>query len=440
MMRTVEILIVIVIMTGAFLTASFFAVLPSPRQVSPINLSRLALTTLQTLDIQSGLSIVAFDTTNDTAWNQLQVALSACLPSNVVYNLTAYDISTQNGQLYNPASARSISNAQSLGVGSDVASYLVASSNVTFSVKPQKIRATLYILNCSDSNGWWITGYTVQSIAQQFADMFASYFEPSSIVMVQNTSQLGQLLNGQPLGNETLRNAIVINTCGEAVPIPTSYAIQYQSDYAQYCYQLGKKVNQYNWTWVSIVGYPLYYVTNTVQLAGIQNTWGIYGMRNVDYSDPTGRAGLNAFLEGIDFQLYSYDTTGLTSGNDVVSLTPATLSNCSYYGIFPSPNQTVTRALSPSIITAYNLTRGINILNTLSTGALSGRVFNHVFRSDPANVTGSLFTLGITRVPDTRLAALGILCTYNPVLYKSQYTAAGSSKLVVLQLGLAGRK
>jgi len=432
MMRTVETLIVILIMTGAFLTASFFAVLPSPRQVSPINLSRLALTTLQTLDAQDDLSAIAFDTTNDTAWNQLQIALSACLPPNIVYNLTAYDISTQNGQLYNAASARSISNAQSLGVGSDVASYLVASSNVTFSVTPQKIAATLYILNCSDSNGWWITGYTVQSIAQEFAQMFASYFDPSSIVMVQNTTQLGQLLNGQPLQNETVQNAIVINTNGEAVPIPQSYATLYSSDYAQYDYQLGRMVNRYNWTWVSIVGYPLYYVSNTLALSGTQNSWGIYGMKMVD------AAGLNAFLEGIDGKPYSYNNNWLTSDVGVVTLTATALSNCSYYGIFPSPTQTASRALPASITTQYNLTITDMVFNA-KNNAVPGAVFNHVFRGG-TNVTGSLFTLGVTRVPDIRLAGLGILSNYNPALYKSQYTAAGSSKLVVLQLGLAGGK
>jgi hypothetical protein len=432
MMRTVEILIVILIMTGAFLTASFFAILPSPRQVSPINLSRLALTTLQTLNAQNDLSAIAFDTTNDTAWNQLQIALSASLPPNVVYNLTAYDISTQNGQLYNAATARSISNAQSLGAGSDVASYLVASSNVTFSVTPQKIAATLYILNCSDSNGWWITGYTVQSIAQEFAQMFASYFQPSSIVMVQNTTQLGQILNGQPLQNETLRNAIVINTNGEAVPMPQNFAINSSSDYAQYDYQLGRLVNRYNWTWVSIVGYPLYYVSNTLALNGTQNTWGIYGMQAV------GAAGLNGFLKGIDGQPYSYNGNWLTSDVGVVTLSSSALSNCSYYGIFPSPTQTATRALPTSITTQYNLTVTDLVFN-VKNNALPGAVFNHVFRGD-TNVTGSLFTLGVTRVPDVRLAGLGILSNYNPVLYKSVYTAAGTSKLVVLQLGLAGGK
>jgi hypothetical protein len=71
--------------------------------------------------------------------------------------------------------------------------------------------------------------------------------------------------------------------------------------------------------------------------------------------------------------------------------------------------------------------------------ALPGAVFNHIFKGG-TNVTGSLFTLGVTRVPDIRLAGLGILSNYNPVLYKSKYTAAGTSKLVVLQLGLAGGK
>lgn len=428
MMRTVEVLIVIMIMTGAFLTASFFAVLPSPRQVSPLNLSRLSLTTLETLDAEGGLSNVAFDTTNDTAWNQLQVALSASLPSNIVYNLTAYEVSGVSGQQIYSAS-RSISNAQSLGVGSNAAAYMVASSNVTFSVTPQKIAATLYILNCSDSNGWWITGYTVQSIAQQFLNMFSSYFTPSSIVMVQNTTQLGQLMSGQPLGNETLRNAIIINTCGEAVPIPQSYAINYSSDYAQYCYQLGLCVNRYNWTWTSIVGWPLYYVTNTIALNGTQNTWGIYGMKDVD------AYGLNAFLEGIDNQPYVPNKSS-TGSPGVVTLTSAALSNCSYYGIFPSPTQTSTRALPISMENQFNLTIETQIFNSVSN-YIPGAVFNHVFTGD-TNITGSLFTLGVTRVPDTRLAALGILSDYNPVLYKSQYTAAGTSELVVLQLGLAG--
>ena len=164
-MRTIEILFVIVIMMGGFITASFFAVLPGPSQVSPLNLSRLSLTTLEMLDTNYNLSGTVFKPLNAPAWNQLQVALSAILPLNIVYNLTVYQEQTSGTQLYTPI--KSISNAQSLGIGSDSSTYLAASSNVTFNVTPQKIGSqgtggTLYILNCSDANGWWITGYTAQ--------------------------------------------------------------------------------------------------------------------------------------------------------------------------------------------------------------------------------------------------------------------------------------
>jgi hypothetical protein len=46
--------------------------------------------------------------------------------------------------------------------------------------------------------------------------------------------------------------------------------------------------------------------------------------------------------------------------------------------------------------------------------------------------------LGLTRTPDIRLTAVGLLCDYKPRLYRSEYTANGTSRLVVLQLGLVG--
>jgi hypothetical protein len=82
------------------------------------------------LDVDYDLSKTVFSPSNDQAWNKLQVALSACLPPNIIYNLTVYEVSLSQGRLYNPVA--SISNAENLGIGSDVASYLTASSNVTF--------------------------------------------------------------------------------------------------------------------------------------------------------------------------------------------------------------------------------------------------------------------------------------------------------------------
>jgi hypothetical protein len=92
--------------------------------------------------------------------------------------------------------------------------------------------------------------------------------------------------------------------------------------------------------------------------------------------------------------------------------------------------------LPTSIETQFNLTIETSVFNPWNN-YIPGAVFNHIFKSDN-KITGSLFTLGVARMPDIRLAALGILATYNPTIYKTQYVAAGTSKLVVLELGLAG--
>jgi hypothetical protein len=438
MMRTIEILIVIIIITGAFLAASFFAVLPWPRQVSPVNLRRLSLTTLQVLDSDYGLSRAAFETDNYPLWSDLQVALSASLPPNVMYNLTVFDLGTggSGAELY--TSLKSVSNAENLGATSDAFSYLVASSNVTFNVIPQKIGeygngGTLYILNCSDANGWWITGYTAQSLAEDLYRLLSSYFV--NAIMVQTTTQLGQILTGTALQGENVQNAVIINTCGEAVPIPAGYCTAPYSNnsYAYYGYFLGQKVRQYNWTWASIVGYPLYYVSNTGYFTGPndQNTWGIYGMKAV------GAGGLNAFLQGLNNEQYSYNGTWITGDTTddarltTVSLTSDSIYYCNYYGIYPSITQTATRALPSSILRRYNLTIATSIFEQVGTW-LAGAIFKHNSGS------GSFLALGLTRTPDIRLTALGLLSDFKPRLFRSEYTAYGTSRLVVLQLGLVG--
>jgi hypothetical protein len=435
MMRTIEIFLVIIIITAAFIMSSFFAVLPQPRQVSPLNLRRLALTTLQTLDGNYDLSGTAFKSQGDPAWGGLQIALSACLPPNIVYNLTVYEVLSGGTQLYTPI--HSISNAESLGVSSDASSYLVASSNVTFSIVPEKIGehgsgGTLYILNCSDANGWWITGYTGQSLAEDLYNLLAPYF--TTTIMVQNTTQLAQILDGTSIQGETLQDAVVINTFGETVPIPSGYyATQGYSggSYAKYCHILGQKVRLYNWTWASIVGWPFYYVSNTDLLSSSQNGWGIYGMVMVS------SYGLRAFLQGLDNKPYSYSTSS-TGNPGLVYLSQEAIYYCNYYGIYPSPYQTSTRALPELMLSTYNLPESFRTyIFDKKDNLIPGAIYRHVAAGDN-KVTGSFFALGLTRTPDIRLTGLGLLCAFKPRLYRSEYTASGTSRLVVLQLGQVG--
>jgi hypothetical protein len=246
--------------------------------------------------------------------------------------------------------------------------------------------------------------------------------------MVQNTTQLGLLLNGTKITSspyEKVASAVLINTFGETVPIPSGYYLTQgaQDSYAKYCYLLGQRVRQYNWTWASIVGWPLYYVSNTVALSGSQNGWGIYGMVMV------GSPGLQSFLRGLDNQAYAYGNSQ-TGSPGVVYLSSVAKYYSDYYGIFPSTYSTATRALSTSILGTYHLSVSTCIFDQTGNW-IAGAVYRHAG-------TGAFLSLGLARTPDVRLTAVGLLSDYKPRLYRSEYTAAGTSRLVVLQLGQVG--
>jgi hypothetical protein len=430
MMRTVEVFFVIVILLSAFLITSYFAVLPSPSQAFGTNLRELSQSTMETLDADGILSATVFEDPDDPAWADLQKALSASLPPNIVYNLNVYNLSTNSDGTVDYQLMNSISDA-SLGADSDASSLLVTSPDVTFTQDPQKIGAstghpiTLYILNCSDANGWWITGYTGQSLAADVYDLLSKYF--ITTVLINTTDQLGLLLEDS-LGEGTTQNAVVVNTFGEAVPIPEDYANLYSGDYAEYCYFLGQTVNTYNWTWVSIVGYPFYYVTNVDYFSTTQNGYGIYGMSQID------KAGANAFLRGLK-NVDPYigpDLTDIKAEVGVVDFTSYVLDRCNYYGIYPAPYQTSSRALSKSILTDYDLVATELFVRSASYP-------NHIPAATYRHADdGALTAIGLTRIPDIRVAALGLLVYYNPKIYKTMFEASGTSVLVTLQLGQQG--
>jgi hypothetical protein len=379
-------------------------------------------------DQNNGLNQIVFKSKSDASWGYLQTALAASLPPNILYNLTVYNM-TSSGQY---KLTHSFSNTQTgLGTSSETASIIVPSSNVTFSFTPQKIPETLYILNCSDANGWWITGYTAQALAADLQSILSPYFNRT--VMVQSTTQLGMILNGTSLQGEKVKNATVINTFGEAVPIPAGYYTTKGYDashgsYANYTYTLGLKVKAYNWTWVSIVGYPFYYVTNTKTFKNTQNTWGIYGMQITGNKSDEGSSGLNGFLEGLNNQPYSYDSSWITGTPGVVQLSLLAMYYANYYGIYPSPYQTSTRALS--INNTFGLTATANVFNPVGQ-EIPAATYKHTGG-------GALTAIGATRIPDIRVAALALLMYYHPLLYPSASTSSSSTRLVVLQLGLQG--
>ncbi|MBS7636880.1 hypothetical protein KEJ37_06065 [Candidatus Bathyarchaeota archaeon] len=445
MMRTIESIIAIIIMLSAFLIASYLIVLPSPRAVSPLNLRALALTVVKNLDTGGYLSEVTFSN-DDSDWNELQTVLSASFPPHIAYNLTVYEI-TESGA-YVPV--RTISNAIGNVAFTESVSYMVSSPDVTYKTVAQKIseggkNLTLYILNCVDANGWWITGYTAQMLAQDVYKLLKPYFE--TIILVNSTAQLLSLLDGIKLTTsptESVTDAIIINTFGEVMPIPVEYTQGYsrQGDgysssggYARYCYTLGRKVRQYNWKWISIVGYPFFYVTNTVRFYNVQNGYGIYGIVRV------GAAGLNAFLQGLNNENYAYDSTWITKDITAdygiqVQFTPEAYYRTNYYGIYPASEQSASRALpgpgAPNSVTSrYNLAVYAPVFNPVY-GYYAAATFKH------NSGKGALIAIGLTRTPDIRITALALLIYYKPNIFKETFTAPGKSRLIILQLAALG--
>jgi hypothetical protein len=148
---------------------------------------------------------------------------------------------------------------------------------------------------------------------------------------------------------------------------------------------------------------------------------------------------LNAFLQGLNNQTYVYNSTWITGSlSGVKYLTNEALEDCNYYGIYPSPYQTFTRALPSYITGIYHLNVTTHIFNP-DGGYYPGSVYRHtVTVGSTTDFMGGFLALGVTRTPDIRVTALGLLSDYSPRLYRSSYTTYGTSRLAVLQLGLAG--
>ena len=443
MLKTVEALFVVVIVFTALVAMESYIQLPSPRLASSIGQKELATTTLKSLDSNGALTQAAFSN-NDGQWAEVLKSIDNNLPSNTIYKLTSYQIvlnKTTGSLQYIPDKT----GGNFDGVfpsGSITSSYTLTSPNVTVTQTPEKIRTkngaiTLYILNCNDANGWWITGFTGNTLARSVYESMSPYFIKT--ILVNSTSQLDSILSGNKItadSNEQIQDAVVINTFGESIPIPQSQTDSYQ----QYPYTIGKRVNSYNWTWVSIVGYPFYYASNKATFSSYDNSWGIHGMRLIE------ARGLNYFLQGIDSSFHASpvdNNTWITNSIGVVSYTDQIRASMDYYGIYTGLTQTSTRALTIKGISCYHMTLPIdsqgkeysNIFNSVGTQYYAGAIWAHRV----GNVTNGVFmALGLDRTPDIRVTLIGLLNYYKPTLLRSQFNVVGTTRMVELQIGQLG--
>jgi hypothetical protein len=446
MLRTVEALFMVVITFGAMLVVTNYVYIPPPRITSSIGQQEYAQDLLQRIDENKALTNAVFSESNE-GWSSITKTLVDILPPNVVFNITAYKISEVSGTL-RYISVKNGSNFNGVfPSGSVSVSYVMTSPEATVTQTPEKIGykaaggkqmyTTLYILNCADANGWWITGYTGESLALDAYKQMSPYFETT--VLVNSTADFERLLNGTSLTgspDENVEGAIIINTFGECVPIPESKV----STYMEFTNYLGKRTALYNWTWVSIVGYPFYYVSNTAKISG-DNSWGIYGMSVV------AERGLYGFLDGLEGRDY---TGGVgpspgsleTNGGGVVYYTDILKEDQNYYGIYPGHQQTATRPLPKSYLNSFNmvLPKDKNLVEYTNIflpndDYYAGATWTH----KSGGVTkGSFLALGLARTPDLKVAIIGILAVYRPSIYRSDFSVTGTTRIVTLQLGQLG--
>ena len=445
MLKTVEALFVVVLVFTTLYTVEAYIQLPSPRLASSIGQQELAATTLKSLDNDGTLTKAVFSK-DDSQWSEVLKSIDDNMPSNTIYKLTAYQIELNNGKI-NYVMNKTGGNFDGVfPSGATTTSYTVTSPDVTVTQTPEKIRTkngaiTLYILNCNDANGWWITGFTGNTLADSVYQSMSPYF--TTTIFVNSTSQLDSLLSGTKITsnpNEQVQDAVIINTFGESIPIPQSQTASYQ----QYPYTIGKRVNTYNWTWVSIVGYPFYYASNKVSFASSNNSWGIFGMQMI------GQSGINYFLQGIDSAYHSspvYNNTAIIDTNGhVVSYTDLIRTSMDYYGIYTGLTQTATRSLSILDINHYHMvlpkdSQENAYSNIFLPFTENGKQYypGAIWAHQVSGVThGALMALGLDRTPDIRVTLIGLLAYYKPTLLRSEFNVVGTTRVIELQISQLG--
>ncbi len=156
----------------------------------------------------------------------------------------------------------------------------------------------VFVIQCRDAPSWWVGD--IDKVIEGFADVMATAGTMFNLIYVNTTQQLYDFMMGNDvtaddgstlrLGFEyRLQYSVFMNGHGEAVPIPSQFVSGTNPNWQAYFDFIRNKIKQYGWTWLSITGYPFYYVSNHAYDA-YWNTWNVPGLYNI------GSSGVNEFL------------------------------------------------------------------------------------------------------------------------------------------------
>ena len=459
MMRIVEAMFVVVIVTTAMVGVLNYTFLPSPNMSSSEGLEDTGLTLLRTLDEHNQLTTAAFSADASTH-EAIQQAIDAAIPPNVVYSLSVTKLET-TGEKINYVTDWTVTNFKGeIPAGAKTVTYPVISPKVTAEAGKGKISVngeeiTLFILNCEDAWSWFPPTEAVGSISQAMIDELSPWF--ASIVIIHDTNEFKDLLNDadgvwEKTGDK-INNAVVLNPLGSTIPIKRTEEGNEQPNLTL-AWELGKKTSLSNWTYVCYIGYPDNY-------GGSGPSEGLAGATMLE------RKLLNCFLIGLDVN-NNGRTTSPTTGSDLrikgAPTTPFTsFAKKTYtkYGVYPGSQQPGIFLLDDIILDEYHLVLRDEVKRSTiimepgvgqggKTGyAAAGYIHWTDFDGDNqfdstfmpvrhGEQDGAFMGLCLTQYPDSRIVAIGLLQYYQPQLYRLDFTGVDTVRYMSLTYAQMG--
>jgi len=167
---------------------------------------------------------------------------------------------------------------------------------------------TVYLLAVEGYPSSWVRASTLLNLLQPLVGRLIS-----KVVVVSTPAAWEDLLNNGPA------SAIVINCHGEAVPATASIEkdAANPSKWVQMFRKIGERVRN-GWIWVSVIGYPFYYVANSTGLYSWVPGSGFYGPGDsgakIVLGEATGGYGLFWGNNGADL-LAKITNAGLIAAN-----------------------------------------------------------------------------------------------------------------------------
>ncbi len=187
-----------------------------------------------------------------------------------------------------------------------------ASAVYPFSVDLRQVPVSslpiVYLLAVEGYPSSWVRASTLLNLLQPLVGKLIS-----KVVVVNTSTAWEELLSKGPA------SAIVINCHGEAVPVTASIErdAANPSKWVQMFRRIGERVRN-GWIWVSVIGYPFYYVANSTGLYSWSPNSGFYGPGDsgakIVLGEATGGYGLFWGNSGADL-LAKITNAGLIAAN-----------------------------------------------------------------------------------------------------------------------------